>query len=62
MKRHIATIPKNKGEEIRVGLDEYKGYKLAFLRVFVTAQAAGLAVRADGAHLVICGQREQSLR
>ncbi len=56
----IAAIEKNRAEESRVGLTDFKGHDLVFLRVFAMAQAAGLAVRPDGAHLVIRGQREQS--
>lgn len=39
MKRHIATISKNKLEEIRVGLDEYKGYDLVSIRVWADPYA-----------------------
>lgn len=35
MSEHVfATIPKNSREHIRVGLSDYKGHRLAFLRVW----------------------------
>lgn len=34
---HIATVQKNAREELRVSLTEFKGYKLASLRVFFQA-------------------------
>ena len=39
MDRLIATIPKNQAEEIRVGLDEYKGHDLVSLRVWTDPYA-----------------------
>ena len=39
MDKLIATIPKNKTEEIRVGLDEYKGHDLVSLRVWADPYA-----------------------
>ena len=35
----FATIPKNRDEEIRIGLSEYKGHHLAFMRVFTEPYA-----------------------
>ena len=34
MKKTVATIPKNKREEIRVSLTEYQGYDLVDVRVY----------------------------
>ena len=34
MEKTVATIPKNKREEIRVSLTEYQGYDLVDVRVF----------------------------
>lgn len=39
MKATIATIPKNKLEEVRVGIDEYKGFDLVSLRVWTDPYA-----------------------
>ena len=39
MKATIATIPKNKLEEVRVELDEYKGHDLVSLRVWADPYA-----------------------
>lgn len=52
--RHIATIPKNSREELRVSLTEFKGYNLASLRVWFQADdgsmrpgKAGLVIRIE---------------
>ena len=39
MNKHIATLRKNSTEEIRVGLDEYKGHDLISLRVWADPYA-----------------------
>ncbi len=39
MKVTVATIPKNKLEEVRVGIDEFKGYDLVSLRVWTDPYA-----------------------
>lgn len=51
---HIATIPKNSREEIRITLSEYGGHKLFNTRVFFEAQdgsmrpgKAGIAFRLE---------------
>jgi hypothetical protein len=52
--RHVATIPKNKGEEVRVTVDDFKGHRLVNVRVWYRAEDGkmwpgkqGLAVRLD---------------
>jgi len=52
--RHVATIPKNSREELRVSLTEFKGYNLASLRVWFQAEdgsmrpgKAGLVIRVE---------------
>ena len=39
MNKHIATLRKNSIEEIRVGLDEYKGHDLVSIRVWTDPYA-----------------------
>jgi hypothetical protein len=34
---HIATIPKNSREELRVSLDEYQGHRLINMRIWFDA-------------------------
>ena len=52
--RHIATIPKNRTEELRVTVDLFKGHRLLNLRVWFTGDDGtmrpgkqGVAVRLD---------------
>lgn len=52
--RHIATIPKNRSEELRVTVDLFKGHQLLNLRVWFTGDDGamrpgkqGVAVRLD---------------
>ncbi len=37
MRKLIGTIPKNTVEQIRVGIEEYKGYQLLDIRVYFIA-------------------------
>lgn len=37
MSKLIGTIPKNTLEQIRVGIEEYKGYQLLDIRVYFSA-------------------------
>jgi hypothetical protein len=39
--QHIATVQKNHQEEIRVGLSDFNGYDLAFVRVWIQIQESG---------------------
>jgi hypothetical protein len=41
MNETIATFDKNKFEEIRIGVKEYKGFDLIDLRVWVDSKEAG---------------------
>ncbi|MFH1868021.1 MAG: transcriptional coactivator p15/PC4 family protein [Candidatus Omnitrophota bacterium] len=41
MNETIATFDKNKFEEIRIGIKEYKGFDLIDLRVWVDSKEAG---------------------
>lgn len=41
MNKTIATFDKNKFEEIRVGIKEYKGFDLIDFRVWVDSKEAG---------------------
>lgn len=52
--RHVAMLPKNKGEELRVTVDDFKGHRLLNLRVGYRAEDGkmwpgkqGLALRLD---------------
>lgn len=44
MNETIATFDKNKFEEIRIGIKEYKGFDLIDLRVWVDSKDAGSKV------------------
>ncbi|MDD5504151.1 MAG: transcriptional coactivator p15/PC4 family protein [Candidatus Omnitrophica bacterium] len=44
MNETIATFNKNKFEEIRIGIKEYKGFDLIDLRVWVDSKEAGSKV------------------
>ena len=44
MNETVATFDKNKFEEIRIGVKEYKGFDLVDLRVWVESKEAGAKV------------------
>lgn len=46
--RHIATIPKNSSEEIRVTLGEFNGHKLFNARVFFKADDGSMRPSKSG--------------
>ncbi|WP_267421805.1 transcriptional coactivator p15/PC4 family protein [Methylobacterium sp. GC_Met_2] len=39
--RHIATVPKNAAEEVRIALTEFNGHELVDVRVFAAIETGG---------------------
>lgn len=51
MDRHIATVPKNRQEQVRVEISEFRGHDLVNIRTFFESNDAGCLPTKKGVSL-----------